>query len=204
MIIGISGEAGHGKNEVARLIAQMYSAQFVITGSKIIKTDFHDKFEERAFADPLKRVCSALTNYPLEVFYDRTKKDKIIPGFGITMRELLQKVGTALRTIDDKIFVKSTIARIKPNNNILFTDVRFHIEKDAVNLLDGINIKVVRFVDGKRYVDASLDTEEKKNHPSETELGAVHFDYFINNTEGLGELKHKVRLFMIEVGLLIE
>ena len=46
MIIGVSGEAGHGKNTVADMIAEMYSEQYIIPSGKTIKMDFHDKFEQ--------------------------------------------------------------------------------------------------------------------------------------------------------------
>jgi hypothetical protein len=202
MIIGVSGEAGHGKNTVADMIAEMYSAQFVITGSKIVKTDFHDKFEQRAFADPLKRVCSALTGYPIEVFYDRSKKDKVIPLFNITVRELMQGLNI-LKTINKKVFIFPTMLRVKPNQNILFTDVRYYVEKESIEEMDGITLRVVRWnEDGSRYVDASLDTEEKRNHSSETELRGATFSHVIHNTEGLEQLKEQVREFMIKFKLL--
>ena len=77
MIIALSGYAGTGKDEIANKICELYP------GWKVKK-----------FAGKLKEVSSLLTGLPIESFEDRLVKDMTLEGWGMTVREFLQKLGT--------------------------------------------------------------------------------------------------------------
>lgn len=51
-------------------------------------------FVELAFADPLKQMLIRLTGVDASWFYDPAKKEQVIPGLGVSARELCQAVGT--------------------------------------------------------------------------------------------------------------
>lgn len=57
MIIGVAGEKKHGKDTVAQYLVKEYD------------------YQQRAFADHLKELCSRIFNVPLQNMYDETKKE---------------------------------------------------------------------------------------------------------------------------------
>jgi nucleoside-triphosphatase THEP1 len=178
-IIAITGEAGHGKNTVADIIKEMYFS----------REDRPYTFTTRSFATTIKEVCAKITGYPLVWFSDREKKSHYISWLGITIRELMQKVGTSLRTgVKDEIFILSEFAKIRPDDLVIFDDLRFLVEAKTVKEFNGTIIKVIR----PDYVDPSLSSDGSKSHVSETELKLLTYDHIIVNNRGLPELREQV------------
>jgi hypothetical protein len=99
-------------------------------------------------------------------FYDRDLKTQLIPGFEITPREAMIKVGTDLMRnhIDDKIWIKSLLNKLKSSTTDfqLVTDVRYKNEAQAIRDAGGILIYIHR--ENNPHVDLAA------NHSSETEI----------------------------------
>jgi hypothetical protein len=125
--------------------------------------------------------------------------DSEIVSKPMTYREFLQKLGTeAMRDgLHTNVWVNALFADYKesPQNvlgnegykledvypNWIITDMRFPNEMEAVELREGVTIKVVR-------PGTAVGT-----HPSETALDDAKFDYEIINDAGIPELIEKVR-----------
>lgn len=173
MIIGLTGNKGHGKTTVGKIIKSLDKS-----------------FVEHSFATPIKLASCVLLNVPLFYFDDPEMKEKPIPGWNITPRKLMQNLGTFCRnSIDDDIFLKVMLTKIEAvSQNIVITDVRFDNE---AKLILGIGGKIVK-------VDASarllLDKKDFQKDLHETEAGISDdlIDYVIYNNLTETELKQAV------------
>lgn len=176
MIIGLSGYANSGKDEIARTL---------------VKLD--NSFHIKKFASKLKQIASILTGYPEEMFEDRVFKSQPLNSAWwkgrktITGREFLQKLGT--ECIRDVLHPDAWVNALmweynKPYPNWIITDCRFINEAITIKKYGGIMVRVNR-----------ADTYPANTHTSETELDYWPFDYVIENTSSLDELKHNVEIF---------
>lgn len=75
-LIGLAGLARTGKDTVGNFLVS------------------HRNLKAYAFADPLKQACSATFGVPVNEFYDDNLKDEMHSFWGITRREMMQKLGT--------------------------------------------------------------------------------------------------------------
>ena len=102
-----------------------------------------------------------------------------IKWLGMTVRELLQKFGTAIREgVDPDFWVKSLFNIYEDKDFIIIPDVRFPNEAKAIKDRGGILIRIERNGAGAG------------NHISETALDDYkEWDYVINNNKSLEELK---------------
>ena len=178
MILGLSGYARAGKNSVADLLGVTYM--------------------QRAFADPMRDALlklnpwidskECLADAVDHLGWDQAKV--IFPE----IRRLLQVLGTEVgrEMIGQSVWVDIALKCVKPNDNIVFTDVRFHNEANAIKFLGGQIWRVERPQVGA--VNA---------HPSETAMDDWPFDQIIYNDESLEELKVQVGriLHMAGVGV---
>lgn len=163
----------------------------------------------KKFAGKLKETASLLTGVPAYKFEDQDfKKLDMKPEWGMTYREFLQKLGTeAMRNgLHTNVWVNALFADYKPKPNKavaeflaaeglpqsmnageteipnwIITDMRFPNEMEAVELKEGVTIKVVR-------PGTSVGT-----HPSETALDDAYFDHVISNDGTIEDLIEKVR-----------
>lgn len=199
MIIAMSGYAGSGKDEVA----------------KIIKDIQLDKcWKVNKFSGKLKQVASILTGIPEYKFEDQDFKKTLLSDdwahrrgnhAPMSVRDFLQILGTdAIRLalhkdawvnalmndyksengveIGDDGTLKSWS---KPEPNWLITDCRFVNEAMAVKKRGGLVVRINR--------PAVFPVN---NHPSETNLDSWNFDMVINNDGTLEDLKNKVKNFL--------
>ncbi len=86
------------------------------------------------------------------------------------MRALMQNFGTDVRRADDpgywvQQWVNRASALIEEGHNILVDDVRFINESDAIRLMGGSIIRIVR-----------TDVDETLSHVSETEMDSIDVD----------------------------
>jgi hypothetical protein len=190
-LIGISGKLGSGKDTVARLINE-------ITGNS---------YEVKRFAGKLKLIASLLTGIPVERFEDQDFKNielgqqwntfstrpsvggtPVLPKYNhepfvkpMTVRELLQKLGTnAVRdNLHVDAWVNALFADFKENAFWIVPDTRFPNEFNAIKTHSGVVIRVNR----------GPGTDP---HPSETALDYHDFDYVIDNSGTLEELRAQV------------
>ena len=188
MIISVTGKIGSGKDTIAEIIKQISP---------------YYNWEVKKFAGKLKVIAEILTGVPKHHFEDQEfKKRDMAPEWGMTYRELLQKLGTdALRNgLHENVWVNSLFADYQANTvavgtsefditekdedpNWIITDTRFPNEIEAVKKYKGIAIKVVR--DTGNTVGVT--------HESETALdNYTNWDYVIENNGTLDELRSKV------------
>ena len=118
------------------------------------------------------------------------KKSKIEWLNDMTVRELLQKFGTAIRNeVCDDFWVKACLNNLE-KDDYLITDVRFKSEAKGIKDLEGIIVRVNREGAGAG------------NHISEIDLDDYSFDYVINNDGDMEDLLLKVKGFCIDYKLI--
>ncbi len=213
MVIGISGRLGSGKDTVGEIIQYLTGVDANGKFSKGLNWSYSSNFEIKKFAGKLKIIGSMLSGVPVEYFEDQEFK-KLPMGleWEMTYREFLQKLGTeAMRDgLHKEVWVNALFADYKyyekynhaytkdgvdyGNRTLhypdwVITDMRFPNEIAAVELREGITIRVNRD-NGTREIDTNP-------HPSETALDNAKFDYVIENDGTLDELVEKVRAILI-------
>ncbi len=172
-IIGLSGYARTGKNEVASVLDEL-------------------GFEQFAFADKLRDCLYALNPIVSADFWD----DDFIylqdvmddfgwdgykdTQYGIEIRQLIQRMGTEVGRglIDENIWIDQLD---KTSGNIVVTDVRFPNEYMKVKSMGGVVWRVHR-----------PDVGPINQHDSETALDDFYFDAHIDNNSDLDELRRQV------------
>ena len=188
MIISITGKIGSGKDTIADIIMQY--------------TPYHD-WEIKKFAGKLKVIAEILSGVPKINFEDQEfKKQDMGPEWGMTYRDLLQKLGTeAMRNgLHENVWVNALFADYGANTvaigtnefnitetdelpNWIITDCRFPNELEAVKTHKGITIKVIR--DSGNTIGTT--------HASETALDDYsEWDYIVDNNGSIEDLKTQV------------
>ena len=169
MIIGLSGYAGSGKDEIAKILVEEYG------------------FTRIAFADAVRGllyeanpVVNELAN-DIQHAVDHRGWDEIkkIPA----VRELLQNIGFGARKMfGDDVWVKEALKQIKTEGNFVFTDVRFLNEAATIKENNGQLWRIKR-----------LGVEAVNSHISEQDLDEYKFDQILMNEGTLEDLTIKVR-----------
>ena len=189
MIISITGKIGSGKDTIADIIMQY--------------TPYHD-WEIKKFAGKLKVIAEILSGVPKINFEDQEfKKQDMGPEWGMTYRDLLQKLGTeAMRNgLHENVWVNALMSDYTPAHyavgaletelseesavypNWLITDTRFPNELESAKAHNGITIKVVR--DSGNTIGTT--------HASETALDDyTKWDYVVDNNGSFEDLKTQV------------
>lgn len=178
-LIGISGQAFSGKDEVAKII-QTRQADFGGIPHEI-----------RRFAGKLKEIASILLNVPQYRLEDREFKESYLPDFDMTVRSFLQIAGTdALRNVLHKdIWINSLFREFDDSSRWIIPDVRFANELGKIKELGGITIRVDR-----------PDLAGNDFHTSETEWRTLPFDYVITNDSTLDHLRQEVKKMLNNYG----
>ena len=199
MIISISGKIGSGKDTVADIIQSM---------------DISRKWEVKKWAGKLKQVATLLTGIPMEKWEDQEfKKTELGPEWGMTVRDLLQKLGTdALRNgLHENTWVNALMSEYLATTitiginewdyweedvlpNWIVTDTRFPNEVKAIKEKGGILIKIER--DTSNIIGTG--------HISETALDDyTEWDYVIDNNGSLLDLRMKIKDIFLERRLFV-
>lgn len=158
MIIGVSGKIGSGKDELAECIKEL-----------------DPEFQVKKYADKLKQVAALLTG--LQDQYSREAKDKYLDSWGMTVREIQQRIGTeAMRDgLHPDTWILALFADYKPGDKWIITDVRFHNETAAIIQRGGFLVRI----DGTRNPQQGHEA----THISETSLDDYPgFHYRFNNS----------------------
>ena len=165
ILIGLTGSAGSGKGEVASILARKHG------------------FKEMAFADPLYEGVSAIVGKPVAWLKDRANKEEIIPWIGKSPRELLQLLGTEFgrKMIHPELWIRSAVERIDPSSPIVFTDVRFDNEAEALDRAGGVIFEVIR-------PSAACLNAHTAAHESEQGIMSKYVYLVIQNTGTLDDL----------------
>lgn len=203
MIIGISGKAQAGKDTVCKMIA--YTIWYY-TFSQRLKPFGIDHYKEcityyntllnnigyqhTSFAKALKSCLSVILNKDLDKFENISFKNSRIDWLNnMTVRELLQKFGTAIRNeVCDDFWVKVCLKNC--TEDCIISDVRFESEAKGIRNINGIIIRINR------------DGAGAGNHISETALDDYCFDYIIDNNGTEEDLLLKIREFCKEKDLI--
>jgi DNA-binding NtrC family response regulator len=158
MIIGLSGYAGVGKDTVAKYI-----------------TEIDPTFKIKKFSGKLKEVASLLTGVPAKNFESQEFKHMELYGWDMTVRELLQRLGTeAIRDgLHEDAWVNALFADYHQGENWVITDMRFPNEYEAVMNWNGYTVRLER-----------PNTRPVNNHPSEVSLDNATFHYRVINAKG--------------------
>lgn len=170
-LIGLSGYAGAGKDEVAKILAPR-------------------GWERASFADPLRAALYALNpmvppdGRPLRILVDIFGWDQVKRETP-EVRALLQRMGTEVgrNLFGQDFWVEQAMAAIEraDGTQYVFTDCRFPNEAEAVRARGGRVWRVTR--PGVTAVNA---------HPSETSLDTYRFDAVILNVGTLADLEETV------------
>lgn len=189
-IIGLSSKLGAGKDTVAELIARQTCKDC----------------EKHAFADTLREMVQIITQYKMglvyqsndnpftNIVYNYTQADKnvFLPEWGMTLGEILQKIGTeCLRNnFDQDVWVKSLISKIQhTDNHVIISDVRFKNEADSLKQLDGLIFRIEGDPVGIR-----ANSTRDLNHPSEIDMDDYeNYDEIIYNNGTISDLRNKLQ-----------
>jgi hypothetical protein len=140
LIVGIGHVARTGKDVAANALSRDLGFQ---------RRAFADKLKELALlADPLITTQVATAN----IAVGRGRMDWVVKGMGWDeakavypeVRRFLQELGTGARQVfGEDFWVKQAVEGIG-KANVVFSDVRFHSEVDAVHALGGKLIRIDR------------------------------------------------------------
>ena len=105
MIIGIAGKAQAGKDTTAQML-QILLSYPDITWDMYWNSDITFAFDHFVvhYADLLKEVSQEMLDMPFDDFNSQEVKQQTIDWLGMTVREFLQKLGTAVRKEIDPEF----------------------------------------------------------------------------------------------------
>lgn len=173
MIIGLSGYARSGKDEVAQVLVQEYG------------------YERVAFADAIRHLLYELN--PVMVNDDLSRSSTIKDlvdeeGWDVAKAEpevrlLLQNLGVGARKIiGEDVWVDTALRYIVPGSKVVITDVRFPNEAKAIRHLYGQMWRIRR-----------SGVEAVNSHISEVALDDYKFDQILKNEGTLEELHKLVR-----------
>jgi len=172
MIIGLSGYAKVGKDEVAQILVKKYG------------------FKRIAFADPIRELLLEINPILANGYHLKT----IINEEGWTLaknkeevRRLLQELGVGARQVlGDDVWVVAALRKMENfKENYVITDVRF--ENEAV---------MVRQLGGEIWRIQRPGIQAVNNHVSELEMDGYKFDRVLRNEGTLEELESLIQTRM--------
>lgn len=104
---------------------------------------------------------------------------KAVPGLGVEVRGMLQRLGMAVRRLDPDVWVRPVMAEAAASGcDVVITDVRFVNEAEAIREAGGTVVSVVR---------PSLESSD--GHVSEVEWRSILPDFTVYNSFDLYHLR---------------
>lgn len=176
-LIGLTGKAGCGKDTLADLVVG-------------------DSESKIAFADALKSFCVEYLGLSHDDAYTQEGKMRYNEFWGMTNREILQRVGTeAMRNGFDKdVWVKIAMIKIEKALNegkiVVVSDCRFDNEAELIEGLGGIVMKVERNAFGFGGNSVQL-SEKESGHASEGGISDDLISSVVFNNGGVNDLRHE-------------
>jgi len=172
-LIGITGLAGSGKSTVAEYL------------------ELFGGFKRVSFATPVKEMAATLLT--VGYCYDRDDvdwylayKEVVLPKLGVSMRHLLQTLGTdwGRNMISQSIWTNSVMHRVLPRqgepSNVVIDDVCFEDEAAFIRSNGGMMIHLIR------------PGVEQGGHISESGVSVGANDVVINNSGSIAELLEEI------------
>jgi len=202
MIVGVSGKARSGKDQLAKYLIEIF------------KSKYDREFYHIAFAAELKNMCKFQFGLDDDQLYGDKKEIEIVdkhflkytmggdPEYSVywTPREIMQELGAFYRKINYDFWVialrkwMEDLER-KGHKDYIITDVRHINEAEFIKKENGFLIRIIRESENKIH---GID------HESETGLDAYKdFDMIVENNGSLEDLK-KASHNIVDAILLIE
>lgn len=186
MIIGLSGYAQSGKDEVAKILVKEYGFKRIAFADKI--REFLYELDPGVLLDvpgTEQQITVGLQNLVEEVGWDWAKQYP-------SVRSLLQNVGVAARSVfHEDFWVIEAFKQFGPkDNNYVITDVRFKNEAATIQRLS---------LDGELWRINRPGINPVNNHVSENDLDQFLFDATIVNDGSIEDLHKKVHELMEDV-----
>lgn len=199
-ILGLTGLAGHGKTDVAKLLAEKSG------------------FMKIALADPVKRAAAGIYGLPVEVFYEGGSQNPefcrnttVIAPYNLTIRQMMRGVGDAMKTQHGGDFwiniTKCEIQRhLEADPNItgfIIEDIRY--DKDNPWGPSGSEYDAIKSWGAKIiHVDAESRvgrTEVHNSHCSEKGVNRLEDDIVIDNNGDLETLPGIIEMIVSDLQL---
>ena len=163
LIIGITGTKGAGKDTLASSLIRMGGKRGV-------------DVRRVAFADKLKEICADLFGLThLQLHGDMASKEAIDARWGMSAREILQKMGTEVgRSVHPDVWIRYVMRQIEDHPDAIWviSDVRFENEAAAIREVGGIIVRIER---------PSQGSAEFAGHASEVEGNRIAANHTIMN-----------------------
>lgn len=169
MIIGLSGVARSGKDTVADMLVKKRG------------------YVKMSFADPIREALYTLNpNITVEnmgVVSLSSAVDgmgwEILKTYSSDIRPLMQRMGTEVgrEMFGEDFWVKQAMRKAVQHELVVFSDVRYPNEADAIRAMGGQIIRIER-----------IGVNAVNGHASEHALGAYRFDEEIRNMGTLEDL----------------
>ena len=169
------------------------------TATEYLEKKYPGRAKRVAFADKLKQVCMLLFGLSYEQCYGSKEiKEAVDPRYGMSPREIMQKVGDGMREIYPEIWVDTVFHTTIPGHQkegydfFVISDVRYPNEGDKIHTENGTLVKVLRGAGG---VEVGAD------HSSETAMQDYKdFDFVIDNNGTFDEYFERLDKLMEEIG----
>jgi hypothetical protein len=126
-MIGLCAQARMGKDTIADYIVE-----------------HNHNWVKHSFAKQLKLLISTFYNISLEEIEEFKTSDNVHQNVNMKMRYILQLVGETFRTISKDVWVNMAMQNIPMNTNVIFTDVRYENEMNAITRQHGHLILIGR------------------------------------------------------------
>lgn len=177
--IGLSGYARTGKDTVANVLVTKYG------------------YKKMSFADPIRESLERLNPFLLVDSYvgfipTQTAVEchgwEELKTISPNSRNLMQRMGTEVgrEMFGASFWIDQAIARIPDGSKVVFADVRFPNEADAIKSLNGDVWRISREGIGPT-----------NGHVSETSMDSYVFDTFIKNDGSVEELDSVVESLLL-------
>ena len=175
MIIGLIGNKRVGKTTFADYLVKEY------------------KFDTIAFADPIKEGAKVMF-FLTEEQVNGELKEVVDKRYGLTPRQILQKLGTdgCRKVFGQDIWVnvlKIALGKTKDTDNIIVSDIRFPNEALAVKEMGGHLIKIIKS-------DLPIN---KDSHISEQLIDKIKGDSEIRNDWPIGDYYEHIDTLMSHI-----
>lgn len=224
MIIGISGKAGSGKDEVTTIIQYLtYLDQYVtnnkpsLKGYEAYKNSFQtSRFKNVKFATKLKQILAGFLGVPVSKFEDRDFKNSVLSEEWWYYNFDGERV-SYLEKKDSPIWKEHWL--VKPTVRNLLQDFGTSAGRQMVHPDIWVNATLKNYTPNQDWIvsDVRFENELKSieklgginvlitrpgleidNHESETDLenGSIVWDYIINNDGTIEDLIYKVNMFL--------
>ena len=164
-LIGITGEKGKGKTTLVHVL------NFLLSINGYNANVFN-------FADYIKQIARECFDVEIGNIHGKLSQEQ---------RELLCKIGDALRSIDPNCLVKVIDRKIKQNQGfIIIGDVRLQREADMIKSQGGIIV---------RMQSHSFNRSENylQEHVTEKEIAGIQPDFEIVNDGTFADLVHEAK-----------